>query len=292
MTCNLTQLQNIRFKSISVVVLSIEHISRVLIKWSLEGTGQDLKNLKFYVDRSESPNEFRQLNPVGISSSSVYEFVDETANLLDINKVLYYRVRAVEEAVDGTPLQTFTSGVTTWDGDLDLVGLYIVEEHWFALRWVYGVPVMIFKRRHDGTYCPNCFDLILKRVTKSNCTTCFGTGTMGGYYPPIESWMSFEPDPKVEGVVEWGKKQQSQTDIQFINYPLLSPEDIIVELKSNRFWKVESVRYPEKNRTIVLQMARLDAVGPSDVEYKILVPEERRKVLVAQLEEREKEREF
>jgi hypothetical protein len=53
MTCGQTQLKNIRFKSLSVMVLSIEHTSRVLVRWQLEPTAQNLRNLKFFVDRGE-----------------------------------------------------------------------------------------------------------------------------------------------------------------------------------------------------------------------------------------------
>ena len=291
MTCAVSQLKNLRFKSISVMVLSIEHVSRVLIRWQLEPTAQNLANLRFFVDRGESPEDMKQLNGTGLSPYGLYEFVDYTANIFDLNKLYYYRVRAVEMISD-TPVQTFTSIVTTWDGDLDLVGLYIVEEHEFAFRWVYGIPVMVFKKIHDGVYCPDCWDPILKRGTKANCTTCYGTGRFGGYYPPIEVWMSLDPDPKVEQVAEWGKRQSSASDTMCTNSPLLTPDDIIVELKSNRFWKVEYVRYPEKNRTIILQSFKLNAVNPSDIEYQITVPEDRRRVMVSQLEEREKEREF
>lgn len=292
MSCDTTQLKGLRFKNISVIILTIEHISQVLVRWSLEPTAQDLRNLRFYVDRGESPTAFEQLNAEGLPANGLYEFVDQTANLYDLNKVLYYRVRAVEQSPEGLPLQTFTSQETTWDGDLDLIGLYINEEHYFEMRYVDGVPAMIFKKIHDGTYCPDCWDTVLKRVTRSNCRTCYGTGRLGGYYPPMDAWMKFEPDPKMEQIAEWGKRQVGQTDIMFTNYPLLTPDDIIVELKPNRFWKVESVRYPEKNRTILLQMARLNAVSTSDVEYKINVPEDRRRALCDQMESREKEREF
>jgi hypothetical protein len=104
--------------------------------------------------------------------------------------------------------------------------------------------------------------------------------------------MGFEPDPKVEQVVDSGRRQVTKTDIQFTNYPLLSIDDIIVELKPNIFWKVNNVRYPEKNRTILLQVATVDRVNPSDIEYQLTVPEDRRRALVAELESREKEREF
>lgn len=281
------QLRNIRFAHVSVSILSIEHFSRVLIQWDLAPTAQSLKNLKFFVDRGESPNAMMQLNARGIPSSGLQEYVDETADLRDMNKVYYWRVRAVEYVGD-TPVKMFASQPVNVESDLDLEGLYVIEEHAFAHRYVYGVPAMVFKKIRDGAYCTNCWDRILKRVTKSNCTTCYGSGRVGGYYPPIDAWMSFEPDPKVEQVVEWGRRQSSQTDIQFINYPLLSPGDLILELQPNRMFRVSNVRAPEKNRNTMLQMARIDAVYPSDIEYKIEVPEDRRRVLLKQLDDRER----
>src|SRR5688572_9350229 len=157
------KLKNIRFKQVSVTVLSIEHICRVLITWELEPTAQNLKDLKFFVDRGESPSEFNQLDAVPVSANALYQYVDFTANLVDLDKIYYYRVRGVEYQ-GSTPVQTFTSEPTTWDGDLDLVGLYVVEEHLFKHRYVDGVPTMIFKKRHDGVYCPTCWDPVLKRI--------------------------------------------------------------------------------------------------------------------------------
>lgn len=284
-------LKNIKFKDVTVQVLGIEHGARVLVTWELEPTAQRLNNLKFFVDRGESPAELQQLNAEGLPATGLKEFLDQTANLIDLNKVYYYRVRAVEFQ-GTTPVQTFNSEPETWDGDLDLVGLYVVDEHIFAHRWVHGVPAMVFKKKKDAAVCPECWDSVMKRVTKSNCKTCFGTGKLGGYYAPIEVWMTFEPDPKIEQVVDWGKRQESQTDIMFTNYPLLVPDDVIFEVRENKFWKVSNVRAPEKNRTIMLQMARLSAVYPTDIEYKIEVPDDRQRALVKELEAREKETEF
>ena len=284
-------LKRIAFEEISVTILSIEYVSRVRIGWKLAKSSQSLSRLRFFVDRGESPSEFQQLNATPLTTGDLPEYIDHTVNLKDLNKIYYYRVRAVEYE-DDTPLQTFTSKETTWDGDLDLTGIYVVDEHLFAMRWVFGVPAMIFKKRRDGTYCPECWDSVLKRTTKSQCLTCYGTGRVGGFYPPIDVWMSFEPDPRVEQVVEWGKRQPTQTDIMFTNYPLLNVDDLILELKPNRFWKVSNQRGPEKNRTTMLQFARLDAINPSDVEQRLEVPLERKLALLSDAEQREKEREF
>lgn len=292
MICQTSAVKNLKFASVNAMVLSIEHISRVLVQWKLEKTSQNLSTVVFFVDRGESPEDWQQLNAEGVPANGLYEYVDYTANLLDINKIYYYRVRAAELAPDGLVVQQFTSPTFTWDSNLDLAGLYIVEEHLFAHRYVHGVPAMVFKKRRDGTYCPNCWDVILKRSTKSNCLTCFGTGKIGGFYPPIEVWASFDPDNRIEQVAQWGRRQVGQIDIQFTNYPLLNPDDILLELQPNKFWKVEYVRAPEKNRAVMLQMVRLNTVNPSDIEYKLDVPEDRRRALVTELNTRIAEGDF
>ena len=283
-------LKNIRFKTASCQVMSIEHISRVLVEWSIEPTIQDLTALRFFVDRGESPNDMMPLS-IGQSAYLPMEYMDLTPKMIDLQKVYYYRIRAVEYQ-EGLPVQTFQTQPFTWETDLDLVGLYVVEEHLFAHRYVYGVPAVIFKRIKDADYCPECFDPVLKRITKSRCTTCYGTGKRGGYHPFMETWMDFNPDPKTSNVPEWGEKQPSQTDIQFTNYPVLIVGDIIVEVQPNTYWKVANVRMTEKRRSITLQIARLDAVNRSDIEYQLGIPDEVRRRLVRELEAVRKEREF
>lgn len=287
-------LKNLGFRPLSVIVLSTGRYPRVLVKWDLLPTAQILKDLYFFVDRGESPTELKPVSTKPIPANALREFIDYTANTLDLQKVYYYRVRAVEYSPGpgGIPVQTFTSETVTWDGKLDLVALYVVTEHLFLHQEVAGVPVMIYKQRHEGARCPECWDEETSRVTKSNCRSCKGTGFLKGYYDPFEAWMNFEPDPKAIQVAQWGKQQPNQTDIQFTNYPLLTEDDVVVELKINKMWKVVNVRTAEKNRTTMLQIARVSAVNPADAEYMIDVPEDRRRALIAELEARDDKREF
>lgn len=285
-------LKKIKFEKTEATILSIEHISRVLISWQLAETTQNLTNLRFFVYRGASPSEMSLLNQGGIPPGGSNEFIDFTAELKDLNKNYFYQVRAKELDSVGNELQSFDSPIVTFEGDLDFVGMYVVEEHLFAHRWVYGIPTLIYKKRKEGIRCPECWDSILQRVTKSGCKTCFGTGRLEGFYPPIDAWMGMEPDPKLAQVAQWGQIQPNQTDIQFTNYPTLNVDDVIFELKSNKFWKVSRVHRPEKNRVAMLQAARLDAINRSDIEYKIEVPQDRREELLRQLEERKQIREF
>ena len=287
-------LRNIRFEHISAEIKSIEKVPRVLIRWELKKTTQNLKNLKFFVFRGATEEELVQLNGQGIPHDQLCEYMDYTASLIDLRKVYYYQVRAVEFTPDGlTAIQSFDSEITSWTGELDLVGLYVVEEHLFLYRYTSaGTPAFIYKKMREGTRCPDCWDPVLKRVTKSSCATCNGTGWVGGYYEPIDAWMGFHPSPKISSIADWGERQINQTDVEFTDYPILNIGDVILEIKTHKFWKIENVRHTEKGRVIMTQVARLSAVNRSDIEYQIPVPEDRRSGLIRLMDEKRLEVEF
>lgn len=289
------KLRNIEFQDVDVQILSIRTLPRIRISWSIKPTRQVLTNLKFFVDRGESPSEMKQVNSVGIPAYGVQEYIDGAVKLIDTEKVYYYQIRAVE-FFNGTPVQTFTSGPYTWEGDPDLVAMYVIEEHLFKHEFVSGTPMLIYKKLKEGPRCSECWDKVLKRVTKSNCSTCHGTGFMGGaeggYYAPIPHWVDFNPDPKQVQIAEFGARQPRQTDIEFTNYPILVPGDMLVELTVNRFWRVSNARTTEKNRVTMLQICRLDEINRSDIEYEIKIPDDVRKEMLDKLDQRNQRAEF
>lgn len=288
-------LKNIEFEKTDIKIISISNHSRILVSWSIKPTTQNLINLFFFVDRGESPTELRQISSTPIPANTLYEYLDETPHLIDSEKVYYYRVRAVE-MFQGTAVQTFSSGPHTWEGVPDLVAFYIIEEHLFKHQYVSGTPALIYKKVKEGVRCTECWDNVLKRVTISHCVTCHGTGFMGGreggYYAPFDAWMDFSPDPKQVQIAEFGARQPRQVDVEYTNYPILVPGDLIIELTDNRYWRVSNTRTTEKNRTTMLQIFRLDEINRSDIEYNVKVPEEARKRLLDELEARERLTEF
>lgn len=285
-------LTDIGFASYETYILSFEPEPRILVKWSLRPTSQNLKNLFFAIWRGEQPEDL-ELIADRIPHDALLEYVDYTGKLKNTEKLYYYRIIATEyDGTHVTPLQTFKTEPFHWEGALDLVGLYIIDEHLFAFREVYGMPALIYKKHSEGARCPECWDTVLKRVTKSNCHSCFGTGFLKGYYAPIEAWMDFNPDPKVSSVAEFGLKQSSQTDALFTNYPQLKGGDIVIEVQSNRYWRVSNVRNTEKNRTTILQVLRLDEINRSDIELHLPVDQDLRMRLLKHLAIRESYAEF
>lgn len=286
------KLRKIQIEDVSVEIRSIEKLPRVLVRWKLKRTSQNLTNLKFFIYRGESPEDLSLVNSVGIDYDEPYEFMDYTANLRDLRKIYHYKVVAAEMSGD-TRLQTFESAVETWSQEPDLVALYVIEEHLFLYRYTSaGMPAFIYKKKKEGKRCPECWDPVMKKVTKSTCGTCKGTGFVDGYYKLIEAWMGFNVNIKAAQIADWGVKQIDQTDIEFTDYPELSIGDVILDLKEFKFWKISNVRFTLKGGAIMTQIARVSAVNRSDIEYTLGVDQERRDTLLQLLEERTHEPEF
>ena len=283
-------LKNIEFEFALCQVLNITPIPRVLIRWDLRTTTQNLKDIRFVVYRGEDPESMFPISPQ-IPHDALYEYIDNPDGLKNFRKTYYYQVVA-REYCDGEILQGFASSKFTWKGDLDLIGVYIVEEHEFKYRYIAGAPVMVMKRKRDEVNCPDCFDIVLKRVTKSNCQVCYGTGKLGGFYAPVPIWMDLNPDPQATAIAEFGEKQIGQSDGELTNYPLINNGDIILEVMPNILWRVESVFTGEKRQTVNRQLVRLSKVNKNDIEYRIPIDEEMRIKLVNEFEDIRKEREF
>lgn len=283
-------LKNLKFKDAQSRILSVEKVPRVLIQWELEYTTQRLTNLFYNIYRGNSPSEMTLLNPRPIPANTQQEYIDYTTHQKDLLRNYFYRVDAVE-IVNGTVVQEVQSEVISPIGAKDLVAMYIIEEHLFAHKYVYGMPVFIYQQRTTGARC-ECWDPVLKRVTDSHCTICKGTGFISGYYPPISGWMDFNPSPETIQIADWGPKQTQQTDTQFTDYPNLQIGDLVLEIRDMKLWKIENVRSTEKNRVPVLQISRLNGVNRSDIEYTIDVPQDIVEQMLIELREREKTPEF
>ena len=283
-------LRNITFSSLIVQVLAIGEFPRVLVRWVLTPTTQKLKNLYFQVYRGESHLEMKPISHF-IECKDLYEFIDTGAAVKNFNKEFLYKVVATE-FIDETPVQYFHSDTKTWEIGEDLVATYIVEEHEFKYRYVGGEPCFVYKNRRQGEHCPECFDIVLKRVTKSNCQTCYGTGKLGGFFSPIAIWMDLNPVPEVVAIADFGERQIGQRDCEMTNYPIMDARDLIVTIIDGRTWRVENVHPITKRSTVIRQLLRLSEVNRSDVEYKLSKDETVMRALVNEFNEIKKEREF
>lgn len=278
------------FKSFEAIPLTKEPPS-VLVRWSLNPSNVSLDGYEFHIDRGDAgdakPNfqkvdidgNIRKIDegspstnavnllPIAkpISAGDFFEYVDYAPELRNLYKNYEYRIR-MREIATGEELATPNF---SFNSELDLVGLYIVDENNFLLEDTTGTPCLVFTRRRTGVYCDACFDRVQKARLSSSCTNCFGTNWKGGFYKPIDCYIDFSPNPNSAIIQDWGETQENVTNIFLSNYPMLQPGDLIRELKALRLWRVVRVQSTEKRRTPMLQFAQVTEIVAGDIEYSL-----------------------
>lgn len=161
------------------------------------------------------------------------------------------------------------SDVQTHRTDPDLIALEIVRRHALLLRRFNGISVFSFIAKTFGQRC-RCFDFVKQRVTSSRCLDCFNTGFTGGYFSGIPGYMAFEITSEMkQAAVAWGELEDDQTTAWTVNYPLLSPRDMIVESDSRRRWRVEAIQEIHQKGYVIMQILRLARIDKGDIESEV-----------------------
>lgn len=297
------------FKSFEAVALS-KSDPKILIRWEMALPAEELADFEFYIERSEGQDNIGGFQNVDIhgrplprsasSKTNNMQFIslpipgleqlwymDYSQGLKNLSPRVFYRIRARRISTQ----EEVMTPMFNLEGNLDLVGLYIVDEENFRLRDAAGEPCLIYNRRRSGVLC-SCFDKIQSKRTTSSCTKCFNTNWVGGFYDPIDLYVDFTPNPTNAQITQWGETQTNETRVQISNFPIASPGDIIRELRSSRMWRVTNVGRAEKRRALMLQFPNVTEIKPGDVEYKIPVDEQLVLEKIEEFEKTKRRREF
>lgn len=287
--------------------------AKVLIRWETNISGPELKDFEFSVMRQVEGQDGRpgfqdvdidgkpnnpkavSLNPKALSYISAWIdgldfpwFVDFSETLKSLTQASYYKVVCRNKNTQ----ETYFSEEFSWEGELDLVGMYIVDETNFLLKDTVGVPCAIYQRKRGGIACTKCFDHIQKKRLSSSCRSCYGTNWVGGFFNPIDTYVDLSPNPRNANVELWGEVNQNETQALMSNFPTVSPGDLIRELRDNRMWRVTLVAPTEKRRCQMLQMVRLSEVKSGDIEYSIPNDERFQLQKIEELNQIKEKREF
>lgn len=215
-------------------------------------------------------------------------YIDQAVNLQMLNRPVYYKLVIQRISTQ----ETTESELFTFEGELDLIGLYIVEEHNFLLEDTIGVPSLIYQRRRGGIRCPKCFDELQSKRTLSKCNSCFGTNWVGGFYRAIDSYVDYSPNPKTVDITPWGEMQPNESQVLLSNFPEVTQGDLVKEIRSGRLWRFEKIQPTEKRRVPMLQFCRVSEVKPGDIEYHLPFDAKYAAVKLKELEAIKRKREF
>lgn len=249
----------IAFRNTKVVSFSLEHQD---VYWEIENTAEDVQEYDFYLERSES-----DLGPWdAIAGPLVDRFYvrDNSVPLMNANRILFYRVRAVKR-IEGAEVVTLPFSRL---GPLPLDALEIVRNEEIVLREHAGTKVWVFPIRTFGQRCPQCWDRALMKVTDDACPTCWSTGFSGGYHYPVECWAQIDTPTQVEQATTNTQLQPNVVTMRIGPTPSIAPLDLIVD-HLNRRWRVSAVANTARFGIPVRQQPTLIRVSKGSVEDAI-----------------------
>lgn len=192
-----------------------------------------------------------------------YRLRDVQVSLLHKWREYYYKLKVVHKP-SGDEKEW---GPISQEAEIDLIGAEIIRQEDMLFREHIGRRCWLFPIRTFGPVC-TCYDLVLKRRTRSQHLPCFGTGFLGGFMSPIEVWIQIDPSPRnpVQSAVQ--EMQPQDTTGRMISFPLVTPGDIIVESENKR-WRASPVSQTERLRSPVRQEISLHAIPRGDIEYAL-----------------------
>lgn len=256
-TTELIQIDKVNVRSFSLNFLTVD--------WRIKPTNRPISDFSFTVLRSQSQEDtdFRVIQ----EDITGFTFHDPNSSQKARWRQWYYKVRAVEVSS-----KTFTESPTASNQEKpDRIGLSIIRRNELALRRFVGVKCFILQERTFGQRCNNCWDNIKQRRKLSNCTICFDTGFLGGFFEPIPALVNLSPSAKQVQKMNFGELTPNQTPAWMSNFPELKPRDILIEEHDGKRWRVSNMVPTRKRRAIIHQNLLLTEINRADVEWKINV---------------------
>lgn len=249
----------ITFRDVRVVSFSIEYQD---VWWEIAPTTEDLQEYDFHVERSESMG-----GPWASLGTLIdrYYLRDNDISLHSVNRVFFYRVRAVHRRSE----REAVSEIASRQGRLALDAAEIVRLENLLFREKVGVRCWLFPVRTFGQRCPQCWDRALGKCTDDGCGTCWGTGFSGGWHYPISFWGQVDPPAKSEQVSSSTHLQTQYSLIRLGPAPHVKPLDLIID-NQNRRWKVTGWKATTRFGVPVHQ--ELDVVRVTRGSVEDLVP--------------------
>ncbi len=242
----------------------------MLLCWEVTPIRSSFDQATFTIERSLSPafvdveTEVVQPQIAARPGQFVYSYVDVTASLINHWRHYFYRVKATY------PPDTSYSEVRTWEKAPRTYELAIIERHDLLLHYETGAPTFAFIERTVGSApCEECYDRTAGRPTTSSCLRCLGTGRERPYFDPIFLWVDYNPGAHLIQIASFGELQTKQRTCWFSAYPILKPGDILYQVGAGDLYRIARIGpNAEPQGVTILQVAALDALERSAVEYR------------------------
>lgn len=233
------------------------------IEWDVEGAS-DPDAVTIIIYRSEVKGE-PWAEVASFALGSTRHYFDYSVSPNNLHRVFYYKIKAEEGTYtyESEPLSSYPVATPA------ALMLVRKNENLLIRKGKVGIPSFIFVKRTWGTRCPACFR---GGTADSTCEKCFGTGFVGGYYDPIDTYVARSPEQRVSGSAKGVPIETDRRRYWMSNYPLLREGDVIVDNRGERWKVLPGIQVTDFQGFPLRQIFNASRRPNSDVIYKLPVP--------------------
>lgn len=229
-------------------------------------TWPDFAGSTFRLLRSGSPQDgFLVIKD--LLSYPFYE--DDDVNLYNEANKYYYMVQSLDNS--GQVIATLPV-ITARYNRPDSIANKVIYESKVVLRVMRNPPVYLLMKKRTVDHCPECWNFVTHKTKYANCKFCFGTGDIGGYYPPIAIQVSIDVSQLVSANDEsdGGLVKLTPINAWMSNSPLTSPEDVLVDTL-NRRYTIQRVIPRTRSQYVIRQVLQLVLLEKGHPAYNFYV---------------------
>ena len=242
------------------------------LTWTIESTSEALTDYELNVYRAEYKPQDDILANMTLVASGInaedYSYINSISGYeLDLHREFYY---ALEPVVETTGVTGDFIGPTTVSVVADGITRVARRDLNVGIRLT-GKPVAILKKRTFGTFC-TCYDPTLGRPSQSDCSDCYDTGFDGGYFGAMVNSGIITSPTKAQMLREWGVWNPENAVITLEQFPVISPEDVIVD-RVGRRWTVLDIKPTTKALALIAQNCLIRILPKDDVMYSFTIPD-------------------
>lgn len=235
----------------------------IVVEWDIPSIWG---NCTFDIYRAESDvGPWTKITPTPISGTF---FKDTTT--MDFSKSMngWYVVEV--HLPDGRSIQ---GPVTTWENKrhhwVQIRAREIERRETILLEKFTGVKSLIFRRKHFGMRCPECWDFETEKVTKDHCSTCLGTSFKGGYFDGFETLLQYEPSPADTALEYRGRIESTVIPAWTVSFPRVETHDLVLRVPDWKIFRVDHVVSTELQTVAVRQILNLVELDKDSIEYEL-----------------------
>jgi hypothetical protein len=185
-----------------------------------------------------------------------------------------YRVKLVVDT--NMYYSSYVEGTGSLNRHDYLLAKEIVRREFMLLNRYVGSQGKLLIRKTWGTECTNCIDFGTGEPTNSNCTVCYGTGFVGGYYPAMPLLLELAPREHKETVVEpRGTIADRSIYAKGVACPYLTSRDVWVAPETGERWFIQGKKEMASVRgKPLVWMVELKLIEPDNSVYNVPLTDE------------------